>query len=469
MEPVVFKREDLEPHFSGKEETILQDLVFCQCGEEYQQGVQPSMSMDEAFAYLAHHLPAFNYVRTQLINFMFSDGLTTGDEKQDEEILNPFLYGENINGDTNYKVLQEAVAESMTYGRHGIRWLSNEDGIIGIHKKRYAPITIYNTKYYGFRNTVGYLVSFGKEKIYPTKLKELMGRVTEDDIQKDGTIIDKEHKQIILSKDNMLNVKHGLSTEHGESVLEYDKQRILLLENWFSRLNYDIVYDGPGRIILHKKAGYESETGETISTGKVMSKVEETKRLNKSDEEVKNFAKQVKDSGSDNVIVASGAFSEKLDHLPRTTKATELLNYMTSNMESAVAQFFGVTPALFGMGKIAGNVSMEKVIDSAMLNSIIPLREMYAVQISALLSEKLGVDKIYFNKYNMQQQSDEHDKRVKLIDSIVKLLNTGNDMAMNLAINYMNLLNEEIPTIGKIRNLGIKTKQKIKRMFRRSD
>ena len=58
-----------------------------------------------------------------------------------------------------------------------------------------------------------------------------------------------------------------------------------------------------------------------------------------------------------------------------------------------------------------------------MINSIVPLRERYAVQLSGFLARHLRVDKVYFNLYEMQQQEDENTMRTKVVN-MMSLLNT---------------------------------------------
>ena len=65
---------------------------------------------------------------------------------------------------------------------------------------------------------------------------------------------------------------------------------------------------------------------------------------------------------------------------------------------------------------------MEKIIDNSMVNSIVPLRERYAVQLSGFIARHLRVDKVYFNLYEMQQQEDENTIRTKVVN-MMSLLN----------------------------------------------
>ena len=60
-----------------------------------------------------------------------------------------------------------------------------------------------------------------------------------------------------------------------------------------------------------------------------------------------------------------------------------------------------------------------------MVNTIIPMRESFAVQFSKLIATRLGVEKIYFDKYDMEQVEDENDIRAK-IALMIRNLSTAN-------------------------------------------
>ena len=67
--------------------------------------------------------------------------------------------------------------------------------------------------------------------------------------------------------------------------------------------------------------------------------------------------KLVKDSNSTSVLAVSNAF--KRWTTCHVTKATEFLSYLNQEGE-IMAQVFGVPNVLLGLGKISGNISMEK-------------------------------------------------------------------------------------------------------------
>ena len=137
--------------------------------------------------------------------------------------------------------------------------------------------------------------------------------------------------------------------------------------------------------------------------------------------EARRVARQIQGSSSDSVIVLSNAFSDKIEHLERVTKATEFFTWI-KNDTLLLAQDFGMSPSLMELGGVSGNVSMTSIIRTAILNSIVPLREKYAQQFSSFLAGKLGLGKLYFNSYDLDEAEDPNTMRTKIVN-ILSLLN----------------------------------------------
>ena len=114
--------------------------------------------------------------------------------------------------------------------------------------------------------------------------------------------------------------------------------------------------------------------------------------MEKAKEEARRIAREIKSSTSDSVILLSNGFDKDIEHLERVTKATEFFDWL-SNEGVILAQAMGMAPSLLELGKISGNVSMEKIIDNSMLNNIVPLREQYAIQFSEFISNHLKIQK----------------------------------------------------------------------------
>ncbi len=387
---------------------------------------------EDMIDWLYHNLPNLKYVVDQIVDFIFSNGLTTGDEKQDEA-LDAFLFAENRRGTTNYNVLREAVRQSLVFGKSGIRFLSLEDGLINVESKEYSTLTAENEEYYGFEDIVGYILAGEGQKIFTVDIKEL--QFDKEAFLKNGVIVDKKRGIIIVSKDEFINLRTDTTKNNGESYLKFDQLRTQLLKILYERLNYDVEYDGPGRILFELDENYAKGNDNELSTGDVLDKSIKGKmsQTDKVKKEIAVLAELIKGSGSDQMIAVPPVF-EKFTQLPRITKATEFITWLSDNEGLIMSHIFGIQPTLIGLGKISGNVSMEKIIDNGMLNSIVPKRENFAVQISNMLAPKIGVEKVYFDKYEMQQAVDENKKRIDIVNMIEKLVKSGyNDLANKMA------------------------------------
>lgn len=363
--------------------------------------------------YLVENLPSMNYVKNRALNYIFSNGLTTTNEDE-KKVLEKWLYEtRNSMGSSNYLAIREAIGNAIVYGECGLR----------MYKGHLYP---YEKGHYGI--------------LYDSAdgIEEIVGYF----IHKDGDVVDadfdkgewekfnqysdimqwfEDNKLILLSTEEFVNLRNDTSKMHGLSPLLQDKQRIQLLLSVYKRLNYDIEYDGPGRILLHAKSRSE-EDGEVSTTSELLNNASPAreKRYKDALKEGKRIANDIKSSTSDQVIVLSDGFDDKPLHLPRVTKATEFFDWI-SNEGVIVAQILGMSSVLVEVGRWSGNVSMEKVIDDAMVNTIVPIRELYAVQFSDMICRELGIEKVYFDKYDMKQAEDENEARAKVANTIKDL------------------------------------------------
>lgn len=357
-------------------------------------------------------LPGADYVLTQTLNYIFSNGITTGSIVDDEK-LDKFLYRKNSRDTINMHELRDAIGMAITHGASGIRWLNGN-----VYQYKWGTYRILTLLKDGIRQVVGYLISKDGGFVPPVKFEFDKYREYEDfvrDIDEKGLIL--------LDTSEFMVIRNDTSLPYGHSPLLRDEARLDLLTAVYERLNYDIRYDGPGRIIIRPKDGFTSGDTNDISTTAVIG--EALKQQEKSStalkQEAKRVAKQIQGSSSDAVIVLSNAFSDNIEHLERVTKATEFFTWI-KNDTLLLAQDFGMSPSLLELGNVSGNVSMTSIIDLAMTNSIVPLRERYAQQFSSFIASHLGVKKVYFNIYEMAQQEDENTMRTKIVN-MLSLLN----------------------------------------------
>lgn len=390
--------------------------------------------------WLVEVLPGIEYVLGQVMNYIFSNGLTTGLVREDVE-LEKWLYRNNLQGVTNYAVLRDIIATATIYGEGGARWY--KDNLYFVPIGSFAPVTSVED---GITKVVAFALSSDGRRMNEDEFKIRLSNAFSleaeglDTYEMLAERLDEEGI-ILLDKSDFLHVRNDTRSLHGSSPLLKDALRLELLVTTYERLNYDLKYDGPGRIVLHPKSGYVSGGDNDISSAEVInqSAAAVKGRDERMRKEVEKVAKQIKDSGSDAAIFLSEYFDNDITKLPRVTKATEFFDWLL-NEGVILAQILGMSPSLLELGRLSGNVSMEKIIDNSMVNNIIPLRERYAIQFSEFLAGKLGVTKVYFDKYEMQQAENENTERTKIVNimSLLNAMKDNDDKTRDIALKLFN-------------------------------
>lgn len=412
-------------------QVVLDDMLSCSsCGDlgTWKKRKSDAELSVEDIDDLVRQLPGVDYVLERIVNYIFSNGLTTGSAELDESVLDPWLYEQkNRRAVTNFEELRTAIKQSRLYGECGLRLF---EGNVYHYKRGYYGMLSRTLD--GIHEVVAYFIREDAKYITEDVTLEQL------EIYDDPREYFAERGYILLNEDEFINIRNNTSELHGEVPFAKDSQRLDLMLSVYERLNYDIDYDGPGRIIVRPKGAVADDN--EVSTGAIIdnSQAAKERRNEKAKMEVKRVAKEIKDSTSDSVILLSNAFDEHIEHLPRVTKATEFFDWIT-NDTVILAQILGMSPTLLEIGKLHGNVSVEKIIDNAMLNTIIPMRENYAIQFSKPISRLLGVEKIYFDKYDLEQVEDENNIRVK-VAQMIRNLSMANAQTPNT--NTEQLINE---------------------------
>ena len=413
-EKKILNYEELNDEERRAIDKILEDMLECNSCNDI--GSLPKRKWGDGLEKVDEYmrvLPGADYVLTQTLNYMFSNGLTTGSIKDDEK-LNKFLYRKNAKQTLNKDELRNTIGMAITHGASGLRWLNGD-----VYQYKWGTYRILTLKKNGIESVLGYLIKKDGGKVPPikfdfTKYEEYRDFIRDLDDQ----------ELILLDTSEFMVIRNDTSLPYGHSPLLADEARLDLLTAVYERLNYDIRYDGPGRIIIRPKDGLAGgDDSNDVSTANVLQGALAGQAKSKEAilKEAKRVANQIKKSSSDSVIVLSNAFDKDIDHLERVTKATEFFTWI-KNDTLVLAQDFGMAPSLLELGGVSGNVSMTSIIDTAMVNTIVPLREKYSEQFSSFISDKIGCEKIYFDKYDMKQNEDENTMRTKIVN-IMSLLN----------------------------------------------
>ena len=413
-EQKILRYEELNDDERRQIDEILESMLECSSCQDI--GKMPIRKWSDGLEKVDEYmrvLPGADYVLTQTLNYIFSNGLTTG-SINDDEVLNKFLYRKNSEQTLNKDVLRNAVGMAITHGACGLRWLNGD-----LYQYKWGTYKILTITRNGIKSVLGYLIRKDGKRVPPVKFEFEKYSEYADFIRD----LD-DQDLILLDTKEFMVIRNDTSLPYGHSPLLADEARLDLLTAVYERLNYDIRYDGPGRIIIRPKDGLLGGDDATdASTANVLQGALNGQLKNKEAllKEAKRVANQIKNSSSDSVIVLSNAFDKDIDHLERVTKATEFFTWI-KNDTLVLAQDFGMSPSLMELGGVSGNVSMRSILDTAMTNSIVPLRERYSEQFSNFISQRLGFEKVYFNKYEMEQREDENTMRTKVVN-MMSLLN----------------------------------------------
>ena len=390
------------------EQAIIDEILRCGGCNDIGRFPKRKLLGLERIWYLKKNLPLLDYVLNQTVYYIFSNGMTTGDTESSNK-LKDWLDKKNANGVPNLLTLKAGIKCALVDGCCGLRVYDND--IYKVERGYYATLT---QRIDGIEQTIGYLIrSDGKlfrdkvelKKDYQT-LEEIMERFNRD-------------KLILLDKTNFVSLRNDPSSLFGDSPLLRDEQRLSLLLSEYEHLNYDLDFDGPGRLVLHVDDGIT--TGDDASSSQLINQSggASERRNNKALQEAARISKQIKNSSSDAIITLSNAFDKEITHLPRVTKSTDdFFREWIRNEGTIIAQDIGISPALLELGDISGNVSMEKIIDNAVTNTIIPMRENYASQFGDIVARLAKVPKVYFDDYKLAQVENVNDVRQKVANMI---------------------------------------------------
>lgn len=365
---------------------------------------------------LALDLPDVDYILDNIVNYMFTNYLTTEDFDKDK-VLRDYLYKLNFNGQRNYDVLKQVAKGYRKYGYYGI--LNTGEGLVGIHPKDILACVIDYPKKPVLRQTLTYLIKNTNVFVTPYDRKTGNNRPVTDysaeDIQK---IIEnpEEYKNevLVVTDKEFACVRIDTSQVFCMSPLLKDRKRVELILNILNRMNYDISRNGIGTIALQAKDTLEEqieesvEQGTSFSSGELldMGRTAKGERTKKIIEDMNAFAEKLSETEFNDAIVYSGNF-QNLEQLERDTKATDFLDYLSQYVPAIICQMFGVPARLFDLNKTVSNIGTYSIIDNAMKNTIIPMRDHFLGQVIHILqnatnlSEHIKFDSYEFtNNYN---------------------------------------------------------------------
>lgn len=387
---------------------------------------------------LALDLPDVDYILDNIVNYMFTNYLTTENFDKDKQ-LRDYLYSLNFNGQRNYDVLKQVAKGYRKYGYYGL--LNTGEGLVGVHPKDILACVIDYPKKPVLRQTLTYLIKNTNTFITPYDRKTGNNRPVTDysaeDIQK---ILEnpEEYKNevLIVTDKEFACVRIDTSQVFCMSPLLKDRKRVELILNILNRMNYDISRNGIGTIALQAKDTLEEqieesvEQGTSFSSGELldMGRTAKGERTKKIIEDMNAFAEKLSETEFNDAIVYSGNF-QNLEQLERDTKATDFLDYLSQYVPAIICQMFGVPARLFDLNKTVSNIGTYSIIDNAMKNTIIPMRDHFIGQVVHILQNASGLSEhIKFDSYEFTNNYN-YNNDLYILDVYDRLKSIDNKMA----------------------------------------
>lgn len=387
---------------------------------------------------LALDLPDVDYILDNIVNYMFTNYLTTESFDKDKELRN-YLYGLNFNGQRNYDVLKQVAKGYRKYGYYGL--LNTGDGLVGVHPKDILACVIDYPKKPVLRQTLTYLIKNTNTYITPYDRKTGNNRPVNDysaeDIQK---ILENpeefKNEVLVVTDKEFACVRIDTSQVFCMSPLLKDRKRVELILNILNRMNYDISRNGIGTIALQAKDTLEEqieesvEQGTSFSSGELldMGRTAKGERTKKIIEDMNAFAEKLSETEFNDAIVYSGNF-QNLEQLERDTKATDFLDYLSQYVPAIICQMFGVPARLFDLNKTVSNIGTYSIIDNAMKNTIIPMRDHFIGQVVHILQNATGLSEhIKFDSYEFASNYN-YNNDIYILDVYDRLKGIDENMA----------------------------------------
>lgn len=387
---------------------------------------------------LSLDLPDVDYILDNIVNYMFTNYLTTESFDKDKE-LRDYLYGLNFNGQRNYDVLKQVAKGYRKYGYYGL--LNTGEGLVGIHPKDILACVIDYPKKPVLRQTLTYLIKNTNTYITPYDRKTGNNRPVNDysaeDIQK---ILENpeefKNEVLVVTDKEFACVRIDTSQVFCMSPLLKDRKRVELILNILNRMNYDISRNGIGTIALQAKDTLEEqieesvEQGTSFSSGELldMGRTAKGERTKKIIEDMNAFAEKLSETEFNDAIVYSGNF-QNLEQLERDTKATDFLDYLSQYVPAIICQMFGVPARLFDLNKTVSNIGTYSIIDNAMKNTIIPMRDHFIGQVVHILQNATGLSEhIKFDSYEFATNYN-YNNDIYILDVYDRLKGIDENMA----------------------------------------
>lgn len=390
---------------------------------------------------LAVDLPDVDYILDNIVNYMFTNSLTTKNNSEpDDKILTDdgelykYLFSLNYNGQRNIDVLKAVAKNYRKYGYCGI--LDTGDGLAYIPPYSIVACVVDYKEKPVLNQTLTYLIK--KDYAYVTPFDRLTGNNRAVETYNEEEILkiiknpkEYENEIIVVSEEEFACVRLDTSKVFGMSPLLKDRKRVQLIINILDRMDYDITRNGIGTVALQAKDTLEDQITESVENGTAfgsgelldMGRTAREERTQKIIEDMNAFAEKLSETEFNDAIVYSGNF-QNLEQLERDTKATDFLDFLSQYAPAIICQLFGVPARLFDLNKTVSNIGTYSIIDNAMKNTIIPMRDHFLGQCMSVLEHATGLSHIQFASYEFTNDYN-YKNDTYILDTYERLIQLG--------------------------------------------
>lgn len=393
---------------------------------------------------LAENLPDVDYILDSIVNYMFTNELTTKDEggsQPQKDKLDQWLDSHNFNGQRNEDVLREVAKGYRKYGYYGL--LSIQGGIVGVHPSNILAVTIDNPGAPVLKQTLTYVIRRSGVGLNTRPGDPIYGNndryssFSIEDLKKILKNPEKHEKEyLIVSSEEFSCVRLDTGRVFGTSPLLKDRKRVRLIYNILDRMNYDIERNGIGTIAIQAKDSLVDEIEEGAENGLIpgggelldMGRTAKEQREEKLAKDMETLAKRLAETENNDAVVYSGRF-QNLKQLERDTKAVDFMDYLSQYIPAIICQMFGVPARLFDLNKTVSNIGTHSIIDNAMKNTIIPMRDYFINQCAAPIRHASGVnERIRFANYEFTRDYN-YSNDLNILDVYERLKESKPEMA----------------------------------------
>lgn len=392
---------------------------------------------------LAMELPDVDYILDNIVNYMFTNSLTTKNNSEDDNTvltddgkLYDYLFSLNYNGQRNIDVLKSVAKNYHKYGYcglldtgHGLAYVPPYSIVACVINYKEAPV---------IKQTLTYLIK--RSDVYTTPYTRVKGNPKDVQQYSEEEVLkivknpeDYKDEVMVVSEDVFSCVRLDTSKVFGVSPLLKDRKRVKLILDILGRMDYDIVRNGLGTIALQLKNTMEDQINESVENGTAFgsgdlvdmgrqAKSERNQRLQK---EYEKFAEKLANIENNDVLFYSSDF-DKLNQLKRDTKVTDFIDFISQYAPAIVCQMFGVPARLLDLNKTVSNIGTYSIIDNAMKNTIIPKRDHFIGQCMKVLEHATGFKHIKFASYEFTNDYN-YMNDTYILDTYERLIKMGKE------------------------------------------